>query len=957
MQEDDTVFTTRPPTNVKEKRFLLGQRRNKSYHQKYYQELKSAFFSANPEGKDAINEEQWCNSSLRYFLRDGNMNMIDFKNYFKHMDANGIGIVSWDEFVSYVIAETSSTYSKKKGGGGPIVEKKKSNLSVTLNHHRDPIIQVLFSPWNKEYITLSRDSIKFWNHEPLSFKYDLDATGPFSSMCSFQNHQVLAICLSTRVLLFYSLQSYMRMPVSLSASPSSHNIRIMGRNESETMLHTLKKANIPLFNAPTCMTEAVFSQHSDYQVQLLVADDCGWIELFSLDMPKRRQGTDYSIQMLSRFEMHKGSIIQMISIPEISTYASGSSDGSVKFFYVINSVFNITRVFAEKKPIVSFSFLKSQSFLAITLSGQETFIWSTQPVHHVTKLDPNYNNSNLCSPFTSSTGENFLVTLSPKGEQRFYNDTSFLLRGSFEDQEQSEVGPTAIYFDSYHFSLLTCSKYPTLWTSGAEVKYLSSATHQNSIIGAFYSKDFDQVVSIDLKGVIMLWNYSNGQKDADKHLNSDNIVSSCIDDNGRRIFTLEKGNHLVVWNISSGGIISEQFIHDSQISIMKYFQSGRRHFLVCGGWSKNVIVLIETSPGEFAVIKKYYGHSSDVTSICFDSNSMNIITGSANGELFLWPIDEGILPRQNIVDNSASIESIVISSDIVFVGDSNGYLTICLLPMLDIEFSIRAHNLPLEYSLSSISVDYPNKKLITADTIGYVRVWLIKHNQEIDLSPIKILRCHEGGVIDTFFINNGTFFVTSGSDQCVRIWCTETMTKVGSFSSISNWVLSDLLSWDQMPVTDDPRITIDLNFENKSSKLKSVRSLKSSADLMKLLSSSRSVNSNTTHENALHSSPKKNEELFDWRKVTELMQAHLSGANDIDYDQLTINQPHESERKSISPGPSSLFVNTIDPSKELFNEIETLNRIDKRHVQPAKVPLFEQKLAMIKKPRPHSTFM
>jgi len=106
--------------------------------------------------------------------------------------------------------------------------------------------------------------------------------------------------------------------------------------------------------------------------------------------------------------------------------------------------------------------------------------------------------------------------------------------------------------------------------------------------------------------------------------------------NGGRLFSLDKKNGAIVWDINSAKVISRlKDIHDEVISLCA---GSNNRFLFLG--TKLGYVLVYDLISYEQVSKKYIKLSSAITSLIFDDAREELIVGTSNGELLVYDIFE-----------------------------------------------------------------------------------------------------------------------------------------------------------------------------------------------------------------------------------------------------------------------------------------------------------------------------
>ncbi|KAK8866789.1 hypothetical protein M9Y10_009757 [Tritrichomonas musculus] len=859
--------TRRPPTNTQEKRTAHRQQRNENYANKYLRDLRRSFDDSDEDNLGSLTPAQWMNSSIRFYLREGKLSNEDYEQYFLRIDANCDGRVSWDELVEYILLELTSMTGAQIVDSPITLNRSPVSPQVFQHKHRESIFQVIVSSWTDEYITASREAIKFWNPYPLTYKRKLPSPGPFSAICCFKNYQLLGVTTTTRTLCFYNLLNLEKLPIGLSASPSAKSIKSMNFDNALLTMKRLANSSIPLFNSPAQMIEATLTPIGRDEIKLIIGDDCGFIELYQITMPQRRTGTDYKIDRIVNYQLQHRTITQLSVIEEQNCYASSSQDGTLKFFTFVKDTIHVTKIFEAGSQILSFQFFGKQRVVAMCTMGNEPFIWSIEPVRRSFRLAGNFNSALFATEFVSSLGDRYVVTVTSKKEIKMYDSTNFGIRNHFleVDYLPPENRITSVLFDKMKRILVTCCSYPIIWLEG-EVEGPRGVTHQSPIVGVHYQTDFDQLLTVDSQANFFTWDYKNGKMKQMRTPHVDELSNTSIDQSGRRVITSTFTGIVSIYNPSSGGLIStidmithhptsapsgHSSLYDSddigdsqgqlnspsfnQVSIMKHFTMNGRGFLMTAGYSRVVNLYRESVPSEFELINHFKGHTGDITTAVLDHNGW-IISGSENGEIFEWPIDIALKPRKTVLADDTPIECMTIVDHFLFVGDSDGFLTVFAVPGLEEISQLKAHLAVVPYAVSAICSSEFNKILITGDNLGYIRLWKINLIPSFSLQPVAMLRAHDGEVTNLTMIGKTSkFFASAGYDLAVRIWESETLRLVGTLSADGGWDINNEGTWViDPPVEGDPKHfeNLDSDSTGQFQNLSSILSYKSMSNIV-----------------------------------------------------------------------------------------------------------------------------
>ena len=881
---------SRPPTNSCERRNVRERTRHHGRLKTFLRDLRAAFDEADEEKLGSLSEQQWKKSALRFYLKDGGIPLDEFSQYFIKIDANCDGRVSWEELVNFMLLEISNARSVQQSEEAVSLSKIPQSPSVIQNRHKTAICQIVQSYWTDEYITVSRDSLRFWQPNPFQFKRKMtDETTGFACVCVFKSVQVMAVAYTNRTIRLYTMYELSRLPVYVSGSYSPTTIKTMRRKDAITAVKKFKegKQDMPLFNIPTCMIEATLTDCGHGQCLILVGDDNGCVEMFRFTIPHRRSGAERPAERMARCDVHRAEITQLRAIEELRFYASASVDGTVKFFLYGDNEFEVIRVFREDHAITSFDYCPDQRSLIICSTGKDPYSWSVQPVKRGHRLFGNPDPGVLCCNYKSAHGDRYIMTVTNHKDFRLYDSSNFMVRLDFSDSVSylPEDKFSVIHFDSLRRLFVSCSSYPVIWGEG-EVALPRDAQGPQTI-GLYYQKDLEQILTVDSNGRFSIWDYMTGTMKQTRNSVGlkDEIAAACVDKLGRRVLTATYSGDVAVWNPYSGGTIANVPVKDkNQISVIRHFTLDGKGILILAGWAKTVSMYREIGPSQFELVRAMTGHGDDICCACLHESGW-LITGSVNGELFAWPVSAHTTPRRGCVEDETPIEKMCVIGHFLLVADSDGALSIFTIPGLDQVMRFRAHTELVPYSLSAIQADEDSLRVLTGDTLGYVRLWLMNMSVGVSIEPMTIQRCHDGEVYQIEMIGKGgKYFATAGDDMTVRLWATDSMDFIGTFDGKSTWNIRDIGTWKkETPVESEPQ-----HFGKKetdsaregtpgSQRLKRVKSAKSMgsislASAAMMLQSTRSINLMDQMPEDLSDSEKE----FDFEKTQEMLDNMLN---------------------------------------------------------------------------------
>lgn len=797
----DTHIWKQPPRDAISRIDRKRLQRKNAVKQRFLTKLRTKFEDADLDKVGSITLQQWKRSGIQSVIQDGHISAEDFELLFKKIDANKEGRITWNRLVQYLVKDASIVQGSTTNEAAHFIDKIKTPQPGRTHVHRDMISTILISSRTNKYITISTDSVRLWKINDLTFTRMINEGVKYITGTIFDTYQVLALATSQRRLIFYDLQTFTKLPITIDASPSGNAIKLMTIEEANAALNNIDNALPPLYNMPTTIHVSDIELVTDCAT-FFVGDDRGIIEVFNLSAPKRRSGTDFKCTKMAKLSFHNDSITQIATIKHRSCFASSSIDGSLHLWSYdnFNNSFNIIQSLISEEPMMRFVYSERQRMIATIGVSRDAYIWSAESSRKIFKLGGHYNVIAHLIEYNTTSGDNYILTITNKKEFKLWDAQNYRLVRAFQDQSflSPENRYSAVIFDDRRKVLLVAANSLNMW--GEEVSYSieneSIATHNRQIIGCFYSPEFRDIVTVDTACCIKVHSAETGKLNAiqiTNHKGSSDISAACLDLSGRRLFTSSYENTLSLWNYNSGGLLEEMKLDGNLlISTMITGVVDGKDILARAGWDREVFMYIEVEKGKFELTRRFKGHNDDISCLAIFKNG--IVSGTFSGELVCFhAVLNKVMAKKDL---DSGIETICLVEDqFVFVGDNDGYLSIFTIPNLTQVDSFFCQDLTVSVSLTAITYDSKTKFLYTADELGYFKKWsvIIEGEDKVRLEKEGFYRLHRDEISSITVIENN-FVVTCGIDNCARLWSPD-FEFVGTFVDDSHWDINDKSTW------------------------------------------------------------------------------------------------------------------------------------------------------------------
>ncbi|KAL8711417.1 MAG: hypothetical protein Q9220_004075 [cf. Caloplaca sp. 1 TL-2023] len=326
-----------------------------------------------------------------------------------------------------------------------------------------------------------------------------------------------------------------------------------------------------------------------------------------------------------------------------------------------------------------------------------------------------------------------------------------------------------------------------VWSLRPEVGFQPTTLggHKDTVVGAWFSKDQDEIYTISRDGALFCWQYAplpaaeqSKPTDTDERNHSSPLAAWQIAQ--RHYFmqssaklscaALHATSSLLVAGFSNGlcelyelpGFskihtlsVSQQSIDDVAIN-----QSGE--WLALGSSQLGQLLVWEWQSESY--ILKQQGHFDTLNDLAYSREGNRIITAADDGKIKVWDIQSGFCVV-TFTEHSSGVTSCQFAhkGSVLFTASLDGSVRAWDLIRYR---NFRTFSAPSRFSFSSLAVD-PSGEVVCAGSLESfdVHVWSVQTGQLLDQ-----LSGHEGPVSSLAFAPSGGNLISGGWDHTVRIW-------------------------------------------------------------------------------------------------------------------------------------------------------------------------------------------
>ncbi|HSG43643.1 MAG TPA: TIR domain-containing protein [Anaerolineales bacterium] len=317
-----------------------------------------------------------------------------------------------------------------------------------------------------------------------------------------------------------------------------------------------------------------------------------------------------------------------------------------------------------------------------------------------------------------------------------------------------------------------------------------------------FSQDGQWIATAGGDGLVNVWDANDGslQLSLSGHNGGVNAVS--FDSDSTRVVSGDDTNDVILWDLSTGSILNTFYLdpetRDERVLSVAFNPGGSR--IMAGGY-KTVAVW---NVYDYSVIHRLRGNQSDIYSVGFSPDGLNMMTASAGVKIWDWAYGT---ERFDLSSHNGEVTSAVYSPDGKYLLTGSWDNTVKLWSAnLKIEtLRLTQHpDLNLDASYSSdgkwivtsdgsgfvyvhdaktgeVVHNYTvmddewinvaefnpndNQQFVTGDDTGQLQVWHLGDNETVWSIP-----AHDGEVKSASFSPDGSMVLSAGTDGAARLW-------------------------------------------------------------------------------------------------------------------------------------------------------------------------------------------
>ena len=610
------------------------------------QAVQDAFFikKEREETELTLDQEQFC-ELLSIVLSKGTKE--DYSELFEKVDVNKEGYIDWDKLCSHLLLQYYEKDDRIKSTQVPQWQP----LKYISCPHKD-VINRFVAVGNpvKYYASASREgTVAFWSLELKMTRSFHVQTNPeeirprdlwVTHFTPLAHINKLALSLTSKEIAIYDLSSKTEFncqyrifglqctPICLDywSNPikSSHSILSFADTGGNVYAIIFTNALIALFERP--MQPAGTKKESCLQI----------------DIDEIEKGS-YQHARLYKHSCHAEWVrkVQYLSSLDCFISCCTTNTNSMTLGWVEKGQFEMrTTCFNVQQGLNSFDFNAKANLIATAGINTQVCLWNPYVISKPVGVLQGHMQSVVTVNFVQN--KNQLISLSKEKVLRIWDTHLQVCLQRLSGIFPKVVDPAVtMFFDQERAKLFSSfNNQMTVLSMKAEIKD-KIISHEHAVTDAFYSKNFNQIVSVCAGSVITMWMLDTGQKVkqfTNAHGNSE-ITCLSQDPTGTRLLTGSTDGTIKIWDFNGQchNILMAGNGNPCEVCQIMYLKSS----IITVGWDKAITCFPTSQLKTFYVYpvdwKGRLEHQDDILSTTFIP-PRTLVTGGYDGDIVLWNV-------------------------------------------------------------------------------------------------------------------------------------------------------------------------------------------------------------------------------------------------------------------------------------------------------------------------------
>ena len=425
---------------------------------------------------------------------------------------------------------------------------------------------------------------------------------------------------------------------------------------------------------------------------------------------------------------HTNQVHEVAYSPEGDTIASGSWDGTVRFWDARSGRLRGRPLPARQGKLTALAYSPDGRFLASGGADATVQVWDTRSRRRSGK------------PLTGHKGTVNALAYSPSG--------ALLASGGKDGTVR-------------------------LWSMGSErARNPILAAHERPVRDVEFSPDGRSLASAGDDDTARLWDVSTGEQLGRTMRHQDDVWGIAFSPGGELLASASADKTVRLWTIPSGRSVGEALPgHGGGAWEAAFSPDGK---VIATGAGDGTVRLWDVGTQRL-LDQPLSGHTGSAKDVDFSPDGSRIASASWDGSVRVWEVAPTFTVSRLLTGHTGEVLAVRASPNgrLLASADENGQVRLWKLPSADpVGAPLAAH----QAEVSGVAFSRDGRLLATAAGDGTARLWTVP-----DLRPYgSPLAMHEAAVVGVAFSPDGRLVATASWDSTVRIWNVSSLRPEGS---------------------------------------------------------------------------------------------------------------------------------------------------------------------------------
>lgn len=712
---------------------------------RWIDQIRFAFMEASGGNeKLQMNYEQWMKSRFRYLIEQREVTDTEMNMFYKKMDENNDGFITWDELILFMNSKINSFPGNTTKHLG-IDYEAPEDPSPILEKGINPPFQTIYLQKKNEIVTMSKNQIVFW---------DLND-------CS-----VIQVINSENLVAMQFIPSFNQLAV-IKSSPE---ICFIDANTYEFTTNVILPNESLLANIPS-------SSYIDRDENLLIGFEDGHIESIKIN----KNNNTVTAKLNSSFTHHGQKVSKILWIDDENCYLSSSYDKYLVMFtnesilYKINVNYSITNIVYDSV---------SRNVFFATDDHYFGYWRTLTSVFKIKDLEQ----TKLVNLFVVSLSKrkSLLIATNTENFYMTWKLPEIVSIGNWLYEKQCENTSSGIVLSS---CIYLVGSFLSKWRINLTVH--TDKIFDEPLVGITYAGHHspNHLLTISNKAECIFWNYFIGNVDHRQNITyGSEVLCWTIDETHTRLCIAMADDRFITINAVNGHHISN--------CSLGFSDNPTTHAIHCRVDGKPRLLIVENSQmllyedqanGQYMYVRNYQRVKSPFKKI-FVIKGRYYISFHEDNQIFMWEFNDTLQKLTFSIPTTATcLCDIDSSEDNFLIGGEDGNIYVMSVNQNTPVFSFSGFKMKIKNSITCITSR--NGLYAVSNDSGYVKVFSINE----DIEEVAFFRAHSRTVDSICFVKDDKLMISS--EGHVSMFALNPPMYIGELGFYNTWDAEGQSAW------------------------------------------------------------------------------------------------------------------------------------------------------------------